>query len=152
MKPDYVARLHRGICADRKCEYLDKVNYLDECAVCPNGHWGQYNASKCRDDTTPNNGAVPHGSIFFPYHAEGPGTELKKLLSKLGLKPSAGCKCNQRITKMNLDGIEWCEQNIPTILGWLKEEADRARLPFFELGAKIIVKRAISNAKRKVKS
>lgn len=78
-----------------------------------------------------------------------PGTELKKLLSKLGLKPAANCKCNQHIHEMNYKGIKWCEQNIDTIVDWLHEEADRAKLPFIEFGARIIVKRAIVNAKRK---
>jgi hypothetical protein len=50
---------------------------------------------------------------------------------------------------MNQKGVEWCEQNIDTIVGWLREEADRADLPFTAIGAKIIVKRAIRNARKK---
>jgi hypothetical protein len=81
---------------------------------------------------------------------QGPGTELKKLLSKLGLKPTANCKCAQHIQEMNLKGPDWCEQNIDTIVGWLREEADRAKMPFTAVGAKIIVKRSISKAKKMV--
>jgi len=83
-----------------------------------------------------------------PVNLSGPGTELKKLLSKLGLKPAPNCKCNTRMLVMNQMGIDWCKQHIDTIVGWLKEEADRAKLPFTKIGAKIIVKRAISNARK----
>jgi hypothetical protein len=79
----------------------------------------------------------------------GPGTELKKLIAKLGLKPASNCKCNARMLKMNVEGIEWCEQNIDTIVGWLKEEAERAQLSFSAIAAKLIIKHAIRNASRK---
>ncbi len=88
---------------------------------------------------------------FAPPHPaleKGAGTELKKLLAKFGLKPDKNCKCAQHIREMNANGIDWCNQNISTIIGWLKEEAARANLPFFETGAKTLVKRAISNAKK----
>lgn len=84
-------------------------------------------------------------SFAIPF---GPGTELKKLLSKLGLKPALNCQCAKRIREMNQRGCEWCSENIAIILEWLREEAKRAGLPFFEAGARIVVKRAIHNAKR----
>lgn len=79
----------------------------------------------------------------------GVGTELKKLLSRLGLKPAANCKCAQHIREMNQEGVYWCEENTDTIVGWLKEEAERAKLPFTSIGARIIVRRAIRNANKK---
>lgn len=84
-------------------------------------------------------------SFAIPF---GPGTELKKLLSRLGLKPASNCKCSKRIREMNQRGYKWCAANIPIILDWLREEAKRAGLPFLEVGARIIVKRAIRNAQR----
>jgi hypothetical protein len=57
---------------------------------------------------------------------EGPGIELKKLLDKFGFKPAKNCKCDQHILEMNQRGVEWCSENIETIIGWLKEEASRA--------------------------
>jgi hypothetical protein len=79
----------------------------------------------------------------------GPGTELKKLLSKLGLKPAPNCQCNARILLMNGRGVDWCAANIDIIVGWLREEATRAKLPFVEVGARLIVKRAIRNARKR---
>ncbi len=83
-----------------------------------------------------------------PCGNRGAGIELRKLLDKLGLKPAVNCKCAQHIREMNEKGTEWCEQNIELIIGWLKEEADRAKLPFTKLGARILVKRAIRNARK----
>ncbi len=79
------------------------------------------------------------------------GAELKNLITKFGLRPAHNCKCNQHIREMDTKGVEWCEQNIQTITGWLREEAQRAKLPFTEIGAKLLIKRAISNAKKKQK-
>lgn len=49
---------------------------------------------------------------------------------------------------MNQNGPDWCSEHIDTIVGWLKEEADRAQLPFSKLGARLLVRRAISNARK----
>jgi hypothetical protein len=81
-----------------------------------------------------------------------PGQELKKLLRKIGIVASPNCACNKRAKFMDMQGIQWCEDNIDTIVDWLKEEAEKRRLPFVNIAAKILVKRAISNAKRKVKN
>ncbi len=81
----------------------------------------------------------------------GTGTELKNLIAKFGLKPGLNCKCGQHIREMDAKGVEWCEENIKIITEWLREEAQRANLPFTEIGAKLLIKRAISNAKKKQK-
>jgi hypothetical protein len=79
---------------------------------------------------------------------EGVGTELKKLLSKIGIRSTPNCSCNHKAKLMNMNGVEWCENNIDTILVWLSEEAKKRKLPFIKYGAKLIIKRAISNTKR----
>jgi hypothetical protein len=78
----------------------------------------------------------------------GAGTELKKLLAGFGIKPGAGCNCEQHIFDMDSGGIERCERNIEDIVRWLREEAQRAGLPFTKIGARLLVKRAIHNAKK----
>jgi hypothetical protein len=79
---------------------------------------------------------------------EGPGTELKKLLSKIGITPKAGCKCLARAIEMDIRGCDWCDANVPTIVGWLREEATNRRLPFIDAAGTVLVNRAISNARR----
>lgn len=78
----------------------------------------------------------------------GAGSQLKLLLSKLGIKSTENCSCNQRARTMNERGIEWCEQNVNEIVGWLKEEAGRRNLPFLAFPTKLLVQRAIKIAKR----
>lgn len=78
----------------------------------------------------------------------GAGTQLKKLLAKVGIKSTEGCSCNNRARIMNEKGIEWCEQNVEEIVKWLGEEAGRRKLPFLEFPAKMLVNRAIKLAKK----
>jgi hypothetical protein len=79
---------------------------------------------------------------------EGPGTELKKLLSRIGITPKAGCKCLARAVEMDIRGCDWCADNVSTIVSWLREEATSRRLPFIDAAGTVLVNRAISNARR----
>ena len=77
------------------------------------------------------------------------GTALKALLSNLGLNADEkGCKCKSRAAHMDAAGCDWCEANEDTILGWLREEATKRRLPFVDLAGRMLVRRAIRNARR----
>jgi hypothetical protein len=81
-------------------------------------------------------------------HAHGPGTELKKLLATVGITASSTCSCNARAAEMNARGVDWCEANINIIVGWLRQEATKRRLPFLDAAGRLLVKRAIRNARR----
>lgn len=81
-----------------------------------------------------------------------PGTELKALLSRVGITSTPNCKCNKRAELMDSMGPEWCRANEDVIVGWLKEEAEKRKLPFVPLAAKLLVRRAISNAEKKANS
>jgi hypothetical protein len=85
-----------------------------------------------------------------PTPSSGPGTELKKLLAgwpfRIVAKPN--CSCNARARDMDRRGCDWCETNIDSIVAWLREEATKRRLPFFDLAGRVLVRRAIKNAKR----
>ena len=78
----------------------------------------------------------------------GPGTELKKLLSKIGINSKPNCTCNKRAAIMDQWGPDECEKRIDEIVGWLKEEATKRKLPFIEMAGKILVKKAIKNARK----
>ena len=77
---------------------------------------------------------------------EGPGTELKKILARFGIRHGVGCKCERRVKIMDQRGPKWCRENIDEIVGWLKEEADKRNLPFVKRLGKYIVNRAIKNS------
>ena len=80
--------------------------------------------------------------------AAGPGTELKKLLGRIGITASPTCGCTARARQMDARGCEWCEANVDTIVGWLREEATKRRLPFLDAAGRVLVRRAISNARK----
>ena len=86
-----------------------------------------------------------------PFKNKGAGTELRKLLHKIGIEPRGEeCKCNEHMHEMDDNGIEWCEQNIETILDWLEEEAKKRPIVgklFVRAIAKLIIERAIANAR-----
>ncbi len=77
------------------------------------------------------------------------GTALKALLSRFGINADEkGCKCKSRASRMDAAGCEWVEANIDTVVGWLREEATKRGLPFVDVAGRMLVRRAIRNAKR----
>lgn len=76
------------------------------------------------------------------------GTELKKLLARAGIHSQPACECHARQLQMDKLGIEWCEQNVDTIVEWLKQEASSRGLPFFVTAGRMLVRRAIANARK----
>ena len=79
---------------------------------------------------------------------DGVGTELKNMLAKIGFTTTPGCKCARHAREMNIRGIKWCEENIPTIVSWLEEEAHRRGAPFLRSAGAVLVRIAIRAAKR----
>lgn len=58
--------------------------------------------------------------------AVGPGTEMKALLTELSLTPVSGCDCNARAAQMNQWGTIGCRENRDEIIGWLKDQQQKA--------------------------
>jgi hypothetical protein len=79
---------------------------------------------------------------------DGPGSILSGMIATMGIKTTPTCSCKRHALQMNEKGNEWCEQNMPTILAWLKEESTKRNLPFIETVAKMIVQRAIKTSRR----
>jgi hypothetical protein len=82
----------------------------------------------------------------------GPGTELKALLKRVGIVAAPGCSCNTRAKLMDANELKepgWCEKNLETICDWLHEEAAKRKLPFLRMAGKILVRKAIRNARKK---
>jgi hypothetical protein len=78
----------------------------------------------------------------------GAGSILSKMLSYIGIKASPTCSCKKRAAEMNNRGNNWCEENLDTILLWLKEESNKRKLPFVESIAKLMVKKAIKMSRK----
>jgi hypothetical protein len=86
-----------------------------------------------------------------PPPTRGPGTELKKLLGRIGITATSNCSCNARARRMDEEEARapgWCLDHLDEIVGWLREEATKRGLPFIDAAGRLLVRRAIANAKR----
>ncbi len=52
---------------------------------------------------------------------------------------------------MDARGCDWCEENLDAIVGWLREEAEKRGLPFIDVAGRLLVRRAIKNARKQAK-
>ena len=104
-------------------------------------------ADLSHDGDTINADLLPSPAVAFGV-PHGPGTELKKILARVGITATPDCSCNARAAEMDRQGVEWCEGNIDTIVGWLREQAEARGLPFLDLAGRMLVRRAIRNARR----
>jgi hypothetical protein len=106
------------------------------------------------DETHPAYPAKPKPGFVPtpPAPAIGPGTELKKLLKTwLRIEASPTCSCNARARRMDVEegrSPGWCAAHLDEIVGWLREEATKRKLPFLDAAGRVLVRRAISNARR----
>lgn len=78
----------------------------------------------------------------------GPGSILASMFSAIGIKSSPTCSCRRHALEMNAKGIEWCEENLDTICGWLQEECKKRSIPYVDAVARMVVNRAINKAKK----
>jgi len=78
----------------------------------------------------------------------GPGAHLTTLLGRLGLSETPGCKCKSYAAQMDRWGVDGCTDRILEIVGWLRTEAESRGLYFVDFAGRILVNRAIANARR----
>jgi len=73
----------------------------------------------------------------------GAGSRLSAMLKRIGIEPSSGCKCKSIASEMDMNGPEWCLENIDRITGVMRDEAEQRGLPFSNLVARALVKHAV---------
>ena len=80
----------------------------------------------------------------------GPGTELSKLLKRLGIEPTPTCQCRAKAAEMDAWGPDECErpERIAEVVAVMRAEAEARGLPFLDVAGRVLVKRAISNARK----
>jgi hypothetical protein len=126
------------------------VNEAMPCVVEQNGDEWTIDVDHPAYPREPKPGFVlPQPEPAPPSH--GPGTEVKALLAKIGITASPDCKCNSRaalMDKMEAEQPGWCEANIDEIVGWLRESAEERGLPFLDVAGRMLVRRAIANARK----
>lgn len=82
--------------------------------------------------------------------AGGPGTELAKLLKRFGIEPTPTCQCRAKAAEMDAWGPDECErpERIDEVVAVMRAEAAARGLPFLDSVGRILVRRAIRNARR----
>jgi len=133
---------------DARCR--ERGYTLDEvmaCVISQNGDEWTIDVDHPAYPREPKPGFVPSQPEPTP-PARGPGTQLSDLLGRFGLTASGDCKCNSRAALMDANGCDWCEANINEIVGWLRESAEERGLPFVDMAARLLVRRAIANARK----
>jgi hypothetical protein len=87
----------------------------------------------------------------LPLAASGPGTELSKLLKKFGIDPTLTCDCRAKAAQMDAWGCDECErpERIDEVVAVMREEAQARGLPFLDVAGRLLVRRAIANARRR---
>jgi hypothetical protein len=91
------------------------------------------------------------GASEKPSHeASGPGTELSKLLKRLGIEPTPTCQCRAKAAQMDAWGPDECEkpERIEEVVAVMRAEAEARGLPFLDVVGRLLVRRAIRNARR----
>jgi len=80
------------------------------------------------------------------------GSALKALLAgwPFYIASTPDCKCTSRAKYIDEKGCDWCEspEGMAEILGFLREAAEDRGLPFVDMAARLLVKRAIYNARK----
>jgi hypothetical protein len=84
----------------------------------------------------------------LPTH--GPGTELSKLLKRFGIEPTPTCQCRAKAAEMDAWGCDECSkpERIDEVVAVMRAEATARGLPFLDIAGRLLVRRAISNARR----
>jgi len=86
-----------------------------------------------------------------PPPTHGPGTELSRLLKRFGIEPTPTCSCRAKAAQMDAWGCDECSkpERIDEVVAVMRAEAEARGLPFLDVAGRLLVRRAISNARRK---
>ena len=137
------------------CQYATPLSpQVNSCGL--GLHGGSPSSGVCagcmaRGENNAEFSAAQKAKLSSPSPQAGPGTELKKLLKRVGITATPTCSCNARARTMDEEEAKepgWCEAHLDEIVGWLREEANKRGLPFFDSAGKLLVKKAIQNHKK----
>jgi hypothetical protein len=80
----------------------------------------------------------------------GPGTELSKLLKRFQINPTPTCQCRAMAQQMDQWGCDEGErpERIDEVVAVMRAEAEARGLPFLDIAGRLLVRRAIANARK----
>jgi hypothetical protein len=96
-----------------------------------------------------NADSLPSPAVAFGV-PHGPGTELSRLLKRFGIEPTPACQCRAKAAEMDAWGPDECSkpERIDEVVAVMRAEAEARGLPFLDVAGRLLVRRAISNARR----
>lgn len=115
------------------------------------GDWTKSQAEKRLEELMGNDQGAYLRSLYpktLEENPNHPGTVLSKMIKSVGIQMTDSCSCKRHALEMNENGNDWCEQNIDTIVGWLRDESKRRGLPFIDALGKLLVGRAIKKSRK----
>lgn len=92
--------------------------------------------------------AAANRNLAAAVSGRGPGTELKRLLGRLGIASAGSCSCDRHAMQMNMWGCDECQRREDEIVGWLRAEAADRGLPFVDFAGRLLVRRAVKTARQ----
>jgi hypothetical protein len=71
-------------------------------------------------------------------------------LKRFGIEPTPTCACRAKAAEMDAWGCDECSkpERIDEVVKVMREEAHARGLPFLDVAGRLLVERAISNARR----
>ena len=138
---EYCQATEPGLCAKCGIPYPDS-RYARECQ--PLAYWLEQ--ARLREQH-PVKAATEEVSSPI---AQGPGTELSKLLKRFGIEPTPTCACRAKSAEMDAWGPDECEkpERIAEVVAVMRAEAEARGLPFLDAAGRLLVRRAIHNARK----
>lgn len=113
------------------------------CAACGRAMRGPKALRECY-------GEVETASVVRFPTTNGPGTELSKLLKRFGISPTPTCACRAKAAQMDAWGCDEAStpERIDEVVAVMRDEATARGLPFLDVAGRLLVRRAIQNARR----
>jgi len=143
-------KCHRSHLEDRCSERGYTLDEVMPCVVSQDGDEWTIDVEHPAYPRVPRAGyEPPQPEPVEPMPAHGPGTELSKLLKRLGIEPTPTCACRAKAAEMDAWGPDECErpERIAEVVAVMRAEAEARGLPFLDVAGRLLVKRAIRNAR-----
>jgi hypothetical protein len=120
---------------------------LEEVMPCVVSQYGDEWVIDTESDFYPRASRLPRPPVPV---AHGPGTELSKLLKRFGIEPTPTCVCRAKAAQMDAWGPDECSrpERIDEVVAVMRSEAEARGLPFLDLAGRVLVRRAIKNARK----
>ncbi len=127
------------------CDFKETASGECKCSTC--GHVISCPGCACKRNC---DGAPSAATFVEPPPTHGPGTELSRLLKRIGIEPTPTCACRAKAAQMDAWGCDECSkpERIDEVVAVMREEATARGLPFLDLAGRLLVRRAITNARR----